>query len=321
MAPFMTWLSRHKLGAMFFGTIVLMAVIYQIIWASRPDYFRVQTDVNFLPLDLIKFVFVYDPGSDTAAIPDIPTRDVSDTVKEILKAASDMKATISVENKMRDDLRATDIKIDEGRRAFEASRSTQIEAFKISQTSAQKAAFEETQQKEQDEFLRPAGVPSCQELPIADAKVSCSLLEIEKTKRALALAQATSAALDIIVDDPQRFIQTPDQQQFLGLERARDQQNIALYKAEQDTLDNRRKLSHLLNKYRDETIGRLTFVDFLYFSVGGATTATFGDISPNHWVVRLLVCFQVIFSIVILNLFVAGLKGPSADGSQNFSRP
>src|SRR4029077_19370047 len=97
-------------------------------------------------------------------------------------------------------------------------------------------------------------------------------------------------------------------QQFLALERAGTQQNIELNKAQQQTLDSRRQLYQLLNKYRNETLNRLTFIDFLYFSVGGATTATFGDISPNHWIIRLLVCFQVIFSVIIFNLFVGNLQ-------------
>jgi hypothetical protein len=45
----------------------------------------------------------------------------------------------------------------------------------------------------------------------------------------------------------------------------------------------------------------------LYFSIGAATTATFGDIAPNHWFVRLCVCLQVLLSVILMGLLVSEL--------------
>ncbi len=51
----------------------------------------------------------------------------------------------------------------------------------------------------------------------------------------------------------------------------------------------------------------LGYWDFLYFSVGAATTATFGDIASNSSSVRMLVCLQVLGSIVFSGLMINGL--------------
>ena len=69
-------------------------------------------------------------------------------------------------------------------------------------------------------------------------------------------------------------------------------------------------------KYREETLPRLGYWDFLYFSVGAATTATFGDIAPNHTLVRMLTCVQVVLSIVLVGLMINELASKLAN-SQN----
>lgn len=60
--------------------------------------------------------------------------------------------------------------------------------------------------------------------------------------------------------------------------------------------------------YRRLTLAKLTFLDFVYFSVGAATTATFCDIAPNHCSIRLLVSSQVLLSIVMVGFVVNDLN-------------
>jgi len=68
------------------------------------------------------------------------------------------------------------------------------------------------------------------------------------------------------------------------------------------------QLGVLQNRYLVETRAKLGPVDFLYFSIGAATTATFGDIAPNHWLVRLCVCIQVVLSVVLMGLVIDDLS-------------
>jgi uncharacterized membrane protein len=67
------------------------------------------------------------------------------------------------------------------------------------------------------------------------------------------------------------------------------------------------KLYQAFVSYLDAPQAHLGYWDFLYFSVGAATTATFGDIASNSSSVRMLVCLQVLGSIVFSGLMINGL--------------
>ena len=64
------------------------------------------------------------------------------------------------------------------------------------------------------------------------------------------------------------------------------------------------KLYQAFVSYLDAAQAHLGYWDFLYFSMGAATTATFGDIASNSSSVRMLVCLQVLGSIVFSGLMI-----------------
>jgi chaperonin cofactor prefoldin len=49
---------------------------------------------------------------------------------------------------------------------------------------------------------------------------------------------------------------------------------------------------------------RLNFVDFVYFSLGVPTTVMFGDILPNHWLVRFVATLHIVMSLVVVAKFL-----------------
>jgi uncharacterized membrane protein len=60
--------------------------------------------------------------------------------------------------------------------------------------------------------------------------------------------------------------------------------------------------------YLDAPQAHLGYWDFLYFSVGAATTATFGDTAPNSSSVRMLVLGSIVFSGLMINGLASGVK-------------
>jgi hypothetical protein len=50
-------------------SIVVMACVYYFMWSGRPDYFRVQSGVNFLPLNLVQIAREYSAYSDSQPLP------------------------------------------------------------------------------------------------------------------------------------------------------------------------------------------------------------------------------------------------------------
>jgi len=75
-----------------------------------------------------------------------------------------------------------------------------------------------------------------------------------------------------------------------------------------ETNDNLRKtrvdLRTLLETWDTERLARLTYFDFLYFSMGVATSNTFGDIITNDRVVRFVIVVQLLLSLTVVGLFI-----------------
>ncbi|HEB0978545.1 TPA: two pore domain potassium channel family protein [Yersinia enterocolitica] len=44
----------------------------------------------------------------------------------------------------------------------------------------------------------------------------------------------------------------------------------------------------------------LNFLDFAFYSIGISTTTTFGDLVANSRLIRMLVCIQLLLSILVL---------------------
>jgi len=63
-------------------------------------------------------------------------------------------------------------------------------------------------------------------------------------------------------------------------------------------------LRTLLETWDKERLARLTYFDFLYFSMGVATSNTFGDIIPNDRVVRFVIVVQLLLSLTLVGLFI-----------------
>lgn len=60
-------------------------------------------------------------------------------------------------------------------------------------------------------------------------------------------------------------------------------------------------------KLKEEKSSNLSIPDFIFYSVGIATTTTFGDIVANSKFIRLLACFQLLSCIYILSITIGRL--------------
>ena len=68
--------------------------------------------------------------------------------------------------------------------------------------------------------------------------------------------------------------------------------------------DNRSQQYEIADSWNLEQSKRLRFIDFIYFSMGVATTNAFGDMIPNDRFIRFLIIFQLVLSIFLVGLFV-----------------
>jgi len=299
-------LKTHWKLAVFCGSILIMAALYNILWIARPDYFRIQQDVNFLPIELIQRARDENFFSTKNSPQDFSIPDDASVVSQIKSTLEDARKLSANIVSKREELDAVSKKIGDREAAFQQSQLRQLEEY-VSQQAAPFEAGVTAKAEEMRQLLQSRGVSSAEDLS-SDAGIEYAQLNIQRAEIAVRAAKAKADAYDAALRDLTQFQNTPEQKDFIAtLDRQRIIQK-ELFALQDQRLNKNGKIYDLLVQYRQQILTKLTFADFLYFSVGAATTATFGDIAPNYWIVRLLVCFQVLTSVVLMGLVVGDLS-------------
>jgi Ion channel len=165
--------------------------------------------------------------------------------------------------------------------------------------------------------LTASGAQSEDELPpgqdaVKYAQLAVNLADVE-LQRTRTEADAREYGLHHLTD----FQQQPAQKEYIAKHNELEVLREDIFEEQMSTVALRRDLDNALVDYRAASAARLGYFDFLYFSVGAATTATFGDISPNSTPVRMMVCWQVLWSIVFTGLMINGLAARHHKTSPN----
>jgi hypothetical protein len=285
-------------------SIFTMAEVYDLLWSVRPDWFRVQSDVNFLPLDLARAAQEYSAYSRAKPLPefisDKETATAAQRIEEIyqqfyLASTNLAHLRAEYENSERQDAQESKL--------FEASQFAQLEDYVITQTAPFVSKIQDIQH--QMDELSPTDNTTMER----DHRVGpfYAALNVQRAQLEVQRAEAEVVARDYALHHLRGFQNQPLQVEYL---KHRDALDITRQSLEQqqtlvDSLHE--KLYDALISYRSSAGNRLRYADFLYFSVGAATTATFGDIAPNSTSIRMLVCLQVLISVVITGLMVNDL--------------
>lgn len=111
---------------------------------------------------------------------------------------------------------------------------------------------------------------------------------------------AEAAARDYALHHLEEFQRTKPQQAQLQQRRALAELERSVNAQAQVVQNLSLKVAEAEDNYRRTAASRLSFFDFIYFSLGGATGANFGDISPNHTFIRVLYSVQILLSILLL---------------------
>lgn len=65
-----------------------------------------------------------------------------------------------------------------------------------------------------------------------------------------------------------------------------------------------REIYTLTKKYHANRIEKVSYWDFLYFSILASTSNNFGDMTPNSKNIKIAICFQILFSIFLIGVLV-----------------
>jgi|SRR5208337_1366748 len=293
-------------ASLFALSLAVMPGVYELLWYAHPDYFRVQSGVNVLPTELFAIASEYSAYKDGPPLPSLARQSEQDTaaekILELYRQFQSASVTLSEKNA---ELRRRQVADAETYKSFEKSQFEQLEQFVASKA----VPFQNQIQSLIDAMqsvLKDAGATSAEQLSTSMAVAYSNLavkLATARSEMAAAEVDARTYAMAHLTD----FQKLPAQQDYL----ANDKQTVALeheIMAQRDATNRfHGQLYDAFVAYRDAALQNLGYWDFFYFSVGAATTATFGDIAPNSKVVRILVCIQVLGSIIGTGIIVSGL--------------
>ena len=285
-------------------SIFAMAGIYDLMWAARPDYFRVQTGVNFLPLDLVQIAREYSAYSDKKPLPQFRSQQREETA---IKRIEDVyqrfqQASVSLANKKSEYAKRAQEDTGESK-SFQTSQSSQLDFF-VAQKTAPFTIQIKGIRDHMQAILAASGVKSAENLPPGPSATDYANLNVQRARLEVQKAKAQLEAWEYGIRHLDDFQQESSQKEYLARYKQLEDLRKSIFAEQASTDKLRGDLYDAFVEYRTAAEAHLGYWDFLYFSVGAATTATFGDISPNSTSVRTLVCLQVLSSIVFVGLMV-----------------
>jgi hypothetical protein len=301
---------RKPLRELFLFIIMtaVMAVVYDMIWRVRPDYFRLQEGLNVLPLELERISEAYSAYSNKDPLPvlrensgaQVAAKKIESIYREF-QSASVMLIADSAELKRQEQRDQSE---------YQKFAETQWEQYNqyIAEKTAPAAARSSAIKTRMDGMLAAFHAKSEDDLPSGPIAVEHAQLGVQFAQAEADRAKAEYEARDYGLRHLTEFQGKPTQQEYLAKSKALDDLRQKVY-ADQLAADKlHADIYQAFVDYRDADYERLGYWDFLYFSVGAATTATFGDIAPNSTIIRMLVCLQVLVSIGLTGLVISGLS-------------
>ncbi len=292
-------LRRFSHLATFLCIIFFMSGIYYLSWIIRPDYFRIQQDVNFLPLDLMSLAAAGAGGATESPRDDEATGKLRALMREIQIGSMSL-------NTLRRRLEEASRADKSGYETFSDLMWRQHDAFIAARTIGireQIASFD----NKMANVMQAAGASRPEDLPLG-LDLTYSNLAVRRAELELQRLQEEVAARNYAISNLVEFQQLPEQRRYLEQRRAFEEMEREVSREQERIWRLGSQIDLAKNDYRREVLNKLTYWDFLYFSFGSSTNSNFGDISPNHRIVRGLVCLQILSSIVILAAVVDSLR-------------
>lgn len=291
--------QRLVLAIVFFLVSLVCALIYEGIWSANPDYFMVSRETNLYPLETLRLL-LWEQGAVTAS--ELTPRDLGDLSADAAKIIAD-KETL---DRKRRQLEREDAKLQKELSllsvSLERNRSKRIAAFETREMSA--LLPEREQVAAAISILEAQRAGKISEIGFDSRDLAISQLKVELAQIDYKIAKRRSEVAGHIIREYGQFAAPEDLHRANNLENQVSVVQKSLLEVEGRDSALRIKMSDLLEQWRAGRVSRLDFYDFLYFSLGVSTTVTFGDIVPNHSIVRTITTLQILASVVLLGMFL-----------------
>jgi len=291
----------------YLAIVLLFSGGYYFIWSARPDSFIVNSELNLDPLSDIPLLAWQE--LDAHATSGAPS------LGEISAELASIKAQIS---ELDLKVRSLDQQVDSGRAelAEVGSRNQTLtmangERYRqgITTEASRNVADAERVLKMFSE-RGPSGKENTSSYGVAEANLRLKLAEL-RVVQAEQVAEAYRYFTSNIgqFGDPQLMAQMNvlhDKIQAQALEREQ---------ASELLIQRRTKLIDVAQNWREKRLDAVSWVDFLFFSIGISTTTTYGDVVGNSKLVRSLISTQLLICVFVMAGFVSSVV--SSGGRRN----
>jgi hypothetical protein len=283
----MAMLTAGHLAEMYFASAGIFSITYYFAWNRNPDCFIVHQEMNLRPSTLWKSTA---RTHDTHSRPVATTRNapLNDEQYTILAAAEiEMQTTIDALTTRVDQLKTEVTRLGA---LHNNEMAATMRKIITKHEEDQKIAIDRIISTLRDQL---AAKPSEVHEAATIADESFKHLQLPNLAVATVTEQATKT----------RYID--------ALNEAYEEQtveNTNLIELNGKIQKNKEEQRTLIESWERERLARLSYFDFLYFSIGVATSNTFGDLIPNDRSVRYLIVLQLFLSLVLVGLFLNALQ-------------
>ncbi|HBR2611629.1 TPA: two pore domain potassium channel family protein [Klebsiella pneumoniae] len=279
---------KNKAAITYSLIIVFFAVVYYCAWLAYPDSFIKNNALNSTPIhNAINLAFSYN-GEDFEDYEVISNEDFS---KETLKEKKEFDRIISQNIKL------------------ESILSQQESKLKLINVNLSKAWAKNTQA-----YVDEASLKIHKELNVKEGELKAILSQknkiqesqfnimladknIEISKIKLRIATLERDVLEYVLSHAGDFNDPTIVSELNTTNKIIDDARSKLIVNNKKIIKIKNNVQDLLSKRQKED---LNFWDFAFYSIGISTTTTFGDLVANSRLIRMLVCIQLLLSILVL---------------------
>lgn len=279
---------KHKSAIAYSLIILCFAAIYYVTWSVNPDAFIKNSALNTTPVNnAINLAFSYNGETHE----DYDNISNEDFFEETLKAKKEFDRIIGQNINLKSKLsqQESNLKLISESLSKAWARNTRMY---VDESSLKYRNELNIKENELNAILSLKNKSQESQLGImlADKNV-----EISKIK--LRIATVEYDALEKTLSHAGDFNDPKIVSELNATNKIVDDIRSELIANNKEIIKIKNNVQNLLSKRQKED---LNFWDFIFYSIGISTTTTFGDLLANSRLIRVLVCIQLVLSILVL---------------------
>ncbi|ENC7788563.1 MULTISPECIES: ion channel [Enterobacterales] len=279
---------KNKAAITYSLIILFFAAVYYFTWLVYPDSFIKNNSLNSTPIhNAINLAFSYN-GEIHEDYDNISNEDFS---KETLKAKKEFDIIISQNIKLESILSQQESKLKLINVNLSKAWARNTQAY-VDETSLKHHKELNAKESELKAILS-------QKNKIQESQFNIILADknIEISEVKLRIATSELDALEYVLSHVGDFNDPKLVSELSAANKIIDDTRSKLIINNKEMIKIRNNVQDLLSKRQKED---LNLWDFAFYSIGISTTTTFGDLVANSRLIRMLVCIQLLLSILVL---------------------